>query len=84
MFFLHLIDILAQIETLGTILYSAIFNIKSLLLVSVMGVFFTVIFCTVTFSNYMKNVYSGGESLDEMCDGVMDCVAQLYVSGAIG
>jgi inositol 1,4,5-triphosphate receptor type 1/inositol 1,4,5-triphosphate receptor type 3 len=84
MFFLHLIDILAQIEKLGTILYSAIYNAKSLVLVSVMGIFFTIIFCTVTFSNYMKNVYSSSDSVEDMCDGVMDCVTQLYVSGAIG
>jgi hypothetical protein len=49
-----------------------------------MGVVFTIVFCTVTFSNYMKNVYTGGEDASEMCDGVMNCVSQLYVSGAIG
>ena len=49
-----------------------------------MGVFFTIIFCTVTFSNYMKNVYSPSDSVNDMCDGVMPCVSQLYVSGAIG
>jgi hypothetical protein len=27
--------------------------------VSFMGVVFTFVFCTVTFSNYMKNVYDG-------------------------
>lgn len=84
MFFLHLIDILAQNPTLGTILYSAIYNFKSLLLVSIMGVFFTFIFCTVTFSNYMKDVYSAADEIEDMCDGVADCVTQLYVSGAIG
>ena len=84
MFFMHLIDIFAQNEKLGTILYSAIYNAKSLILVSVMGVFFTIIFCTVTFSNYMQDVYSPSDSVEDMCDGVMNCVSQLYVSGAIG
>jgi hypothetical protein len=30
--------------------------------VSLMGVFFTFVFCTVTFSNYQKNIYSGDEA----------------------
>lgn len=49
-----------------------------------MGVVFTIVFCTVTFSNYMKNVYSPSSDPSEMCDGVLNCVSQLYVSGAIG
>jgi hypothetical protein len=32
----------------------------------------------------MKNVYSSSDSVYDMCEGVVDCVAQLYVSGAIG
>lgn len=32
----------------------------------------------------MKNVYSEGEGVDEMCDSMLDCVMSLYVSGAIG
>lgn len=32
----------------------------------------------------MKNVYSGDESTDEMCQSMMDCIFQLFVSGAIG
>ena len=47
-----------------------------------MGVVFVVIFCTVTFSNYMKNVYEDA-SLNEMCDGMVGCILDLYVSGTI-
>ena len=57
-------------------------GVTSLLYVSFMGVVFTVIFCTVTFSNYMKNVYED-PVLDEMCDGMISCILDLYVSGAI-
>lgn len=32
----------------------------------------------------MKNVYSPGDDPADMCDGVMNCFSQLYVSGAIG
>lgn len=84
MFFLHLIDIFAQIDKLGTILYCVIYNGYSIILVSVMGVFFTLIFCTVTFSNYMKNVYSAADQVEDMCDNVLGCVVRLYISGVIG
>ena len=49
-----------------------------------MGVVFTIVFCTVTFSNYMKNVYTAKDDPGSMCDGMLNCVSQLYVSGAIG
>lgn len=84
LFFLHLIDIFAQVPTLGPILYCVIVNIKSLLLVSLMGIFFSFIFCTVTFSNYMKDLYTAADEIEDMCDNVMRCVIQLYISGAIG
>jgi len=32
----------------------------------------------------MKDVYSAADEIEDMCDGVLDCVTQLYVSGAIG
>jgi len=66
------------------VLLSAVYNIKSLIYISIMGVVFTIVFCTVTFSNYMKNIYSPSTDSSEMCDGVLNCVSQLYVSGAIG
>lgn len=82
-FFIHLIDIFCKIEVLSNIFEAVAVNIKSLLYVSFMGVVFVFVFCTVTFSNYMKNVYAEGEGVDEMCDDVLDCVMSLYVSGAI-
>ena len=84
MFFLHLILILARVEKLGTILKAAVFNYKSLMYMYALGFVFTYIFSTVTFSNYMKNVYSSGDNVEDMCDEVIGCVAQLTVSGAIG
>jgi uncharacterized membrane protein len=58
LFFIHLIDIFCKIEVLANIFEAVAVNIKSLLYVSFMGVVFVFVFCTVTFSNYMKNVYS--------------------------
>ena len=57
LFFLHIIDIFCYIPELGNIFKAIAINIQSLFYVSLMGVVFTFIFCTVTFSNYMKNVY---------------------------
>ena len=49
-----------------------------------MGVVFTFIFCTVTFSNYQKNIYDTESAEEEMCQTMMDCIFKLFVSGAIG
>lgn len=49
-----------------------------------MGVVFTFVFCTVTFSNYQKNIYSVDDSPDDMCQSMLECILQLFVSGAIG
>lgn len=49
-----------------------------------MGIFFSFIFCTVTFSNYMKDIYSAADEIEDMCDNVSRCVIQLYISGSIG
>ncbi len=48
-----------------------------------MGVVFTFVFCTVTFSNYQKNVYTGDEPESQLCQTMLECIFQLYVSGAI-
>jgi hypothetical protein len=84
LFFLHIMDIFCYNPEIGDIFKAIALNIKELAYVSFMGVVFTFVFCTVTFSNYMKNVYSGDESSDEMCQTMMDCIFQLFVSGAIG
>lgn len=84
LFFLHIMDIFCYNPEIGDIFKAIAINIKELAYVSFMGVVFTFVFCTVTFSNYMKNVYSGDESTDDMCQGMLDCILQLFVSGAIG
>ena len=47
-----------------------------------MGVVFTFIFCTLTLSNYAKNVYEDAPE-DEMCEGMIGCILDLFVSGVI-
>ena len=83
-FFLHIMDIFCYNPEIGDIFKAIALNIKELAYVSVMGVVFTLVFCTVTFSNYLKNVYTGDESVDDMCHSMLDCIMQLFVSGAIG
>ena len=83
-YFLHIMDIFCYIPEIGDIFKAIGLNIIELGYVSFMGIVFTFVFCTVTFSNYMKNVYSGDESTDEMCQSMIECILQLFVSGAIG
>jgi hypothetical protein len=56
--FIHLVDRICNNETLGNIFQAIGLVVKPLLYVSLMGVAFVAVFSTVTFSNYMKDVYS--------------------------
>lgn len=61
LFFIHIIDIFCNNPDLGNIFAAIALSIQSILYVSFLGIVFVFIFCTVTFSNYMKDVYSEGE-----------------------
>ena len=58
LFFIHIIDIFCNNPDLGAIFAAIAISIKSILYVSALGIAFVFIFCTVTFSNYMKDVYA--------------------------
>jgi hypothetical protein len=60
LFFIHIIDIFCNNPDLGNIFAAIAISIKSILYVSALGIAFVFIFCTVTFSNYMKDVYAEG------------------------
>ena len=51
-------DYIVNKEILANIFQAIALATKKLFWVSLMGVVFTIIFCTVTFSNYLKNVYA--------------------------
>ena len=63
---------------------AAVYNYKSLLWMYFLAFVFNYIFNTVTFSNYMRDVYSPSDHTADMCDDIVGCVSQLYVSGVIG
>ena len=63
--FIHLIDIVCNSPTLANLFEAIALGVKSLFFVSLLGVVFTVVFCTVTFTNYLKNVYE--DAGDDMC-----------------
>ena len=83
LFFIHIIDIFCNNPDLANIFAAIALSIKSILYVSALGIAFVFIFCTVTFSNYMKDVYAEAEE-SEMCESMFDCLMQLFVSGVIG
>lgn len=59
LYFIHVMDIFCYNPEIGDIFKAIGLNFSELVYVSFMGVLFTFVFCTVTFSNYMKNVFSG-------------------------
>lgn len=81
-FYIHIIDIFCQAEMLASIFKAIALNVKSLMYISLLGAVFVAIFCTITFSNYMKNLYE--EESPEMCHDMISCILALYISGAIG
>lgn len=85
-FFIHIIDIFCQSPLLANIFKAIANTIVPVGLVSFMGVIFVVVFCTVTFSNYTKDVYSEKDlkNPEELCDSMLTCLLDLYVSGSIG
>lgn len=56
-FFIHIIDIFCQSALLANIFKAIAATILPVSLVSIMGVIFVIVFCTVSFSNYTKDVY---------------------------
>ena len=55
--FIHVIDDVYNGVNLANIFLAIALATKSLLYVSSMGLVFTIIYCRVTFSNYMHNIY---------------------------
>lgn len=83
LFFIHIIDIFCNNPDLANIFAAIASSIKSIMYVSLLGIVFVFIFCSVTFSNYMKDVYADTDE-SEMCSTMFECLMQLFVSGAIG
>lgn len=54
---LHILDLFSMIDVLKDIFAAIALSMKPLIMVSAMGAAFVVIFCSVTFSNYMRDVY---------------------------
>ena len=84
LFTIHFLEIFSMIDVLKDIFAAIAVSIKEIAIVSMMGVAFMFIFCLISFSNYMKDVYKEDESVDEMCNSVSSCILDLYVSGVIG
>lgn len=57
-FFIHIIDIFCQSPLLANIFKAIAQTIFPVSLVSFMGAIFVVVFCTVSFNNYTKDVYT--------------------------
>lgn len=66
LFFIHIIDIFCNNGDLANIFAAIGMSLKSIMYVSLLGIVFVFIFCTVTFSNYMKDVYADADE-SEMC-----------------
>lgn len=78
---IHILDLFSMIDVLKDIFAAIALTLEPLAMVSIMGGAFVMIFCSVTFSNYMPDVYA--EPTDEMCTTVYSCIMDLYIAGVI-
>jgi hypothetical protein len=62
--FIHIIDRVCSQEILANIFQAIGLVVKQLFLVSVMGVAFVIVFNSITFSNYVKDVYGETNDVD--------------------
>ncbi len=62
--FIHIIDRVCNNETLGNIFKAIGIVVEQLFIVSVMGVAFVFVFNSITFSNYVKDVYGDTKDPD--------------------
>jgi hypothetical protein len=53
-FFIYILDIFCQSPTLANVFKAIAMTFQPIALVSLMGIIFVAVFCTVTFSNYTK------------------------------
>lgn len=83
LFSIHILDIFSMIDMLKDIFAAIAASLKPIAIVSLMGVTFELIFCSVTFSNYVQDVYSAEEE-DEMCTTVTKCIMDMYVASVVG
>lgn len=60
LFSLHILDLFSMIDVLKDIFAAIAISLPPLATVSMMGVAFVMIFCSVTFSNYVRDVYEEG------------------------
>ena len=62
--FIHMIDRVCNLEELGNIFQAIGLVVKELFIVSVMGVAFVLVFNSITFSNYVKDIYGDTKDPD--------------------
>ena len=80
---IHLFDFFVNIPLLSNVFKAIIISIKELMTLSFLATAFILVFNVLSFSTYTSVIYED-DIPEEACAGIMNCVLELYTSGAIG
>lgn len=83
LFMFYILFYFMKNQTLENVFKAITFNISQLLSVGVLGLVFVYVFCLIFYETYALELMADKEP-KEMCDGIIFCILDLYVSGTIG
>jgi inositol 1,4,5-triphosphate receptor type 1/inositol 1,4,5-triphosphate receptor type 3 len=83
LFMFYILFYFMKNETLENVFKAITFNITQLLSVGILGLVFVYVFCLIFYETYALDL-TAGKDPKEMCDSIVYCILDLYVSGTIG
>ena len=82
-FTIHIFDVFVNIKLLTNVFKAILMNISMLTMLSLLATAFILVFNILSFSTYSSVIYEE-DIPEESCETILDCVLELYTSGAIG
>lgn len=83
LFMLYILYYFMKNQTLENVFKAITFNITQLGSVGILGVVFVYVFCLIFYETYALQLFQSSDPKD-MCEGILPCILDLYVSGTIG
>jgi hypothetical protein len=83
-FALHIFDFFVNIPLLANVFKAILNNIKILVMFSLLAGAFILVFNILSFRTYTPVIYGDKNIPDDTCQTIIDCILELYTSGAIG
>lgn len=82
-FLIYIIYFFLENEILSNVFNAIFYNLNQLFSVGLLGVVFVYIFSLISYETYALDIMAEKDP-DEVCDSIIGCIMDLYVSGNIG